>query len=107
MLKDKLGYEFPIITNEQCRIFIMNSKELCLFDNLQEIMTLGLDVIRIEAGNRGSSYTEQVVSIYRHWLDRYDNSEPLDQAETAHAKRVLQNLSMGGITKGHYFRGVE
>jgi U32 family peptidase len=106
-LKDKLEYVFPIVSNGHCRTFILNSKEMCLFDNLSDFVNSVFSVLRIEASGRGSSYVEQVTSLYRHWLDRYANKEPLDQREMTHAKRVLQDLSAGGITKGHYFRGVE
>ena len=106
-LKDKMDYYFPVISNGQCRSFILNSKEICLFDNLSEFVNNVFSVLRVEASGRGSSYVEQVTSLYRHWLDRDANKEPLDQREITHAKRVLQDLSAGGITKGHYFRGVE
>ncbi len=106
-LRDKLGYNFPVITNSSCRSFIFNSKELCLFDNLEEIIRSGISILRLEAIQRGASYTAQIVSAYRHWIDRHEKMVPLSDSEKDHVKSLLVDLSFNGITKGHYFRGVE
>ncbi len=106
-VQDKMEYRFPLVNNGKCRTFILNSKELCLYDNLAEFVDSVFSSLRIEASGRGPSYVGQITSIYRHWLDRFASNEMLDQRELTHAKRVIQELSQGGLTKGHYYRGVE
>jgi len=102
-LKDRMGFLFPCATDEFCRFYIYNSKELCLLDYLPEIAHMGFAWIRLELRGKPALYVEMVTSLYR---------EALDCLERAQGERILvlsreiKRLIPEGITRGHYFRGV-
>ncbi len=107
ILKDSAGYQFPVSFDSKCRMHVYNSRELCLYDNLYDICNAPVDIIRIEAKDRNVEYIQQVVAIYSHWLERAASGEFLSVREISASKYILEELSENGITKGHYFRGVE
>lgn len=107
VLQDKAGYNFPVQMDAQCRMILFNSKELCLYSHLEEFTETGIDSLRIEAVGRSAAYIGKVVSLYRHVLDSYKKGTPLNGDELKKNKDILEKLSAGGITRGHYFRGVE
>lgn len=104
-LKDRMNLTFPVKTDNRCRMYIFNSKELCLIENLQELVGFGVGYLRIEAKAHDARYAERVVSEYSRVLNFIEAG--IDSGEAAAAARErLEESSPQGITKGHYFRGV-
>jgi len=104
-LKDRMKFVFPIETDQYCRMYLYNSKDLCLVEHLSSFLDLGLNSLRIEAGNRDAVYVGGVVRLYREALDRATEGLK-DERFFAQIKERLAKFSPEGFTKGHYFRGV-
>jgi len=105
-LKDRLNYIFPLESDSECRIYIFNSKELCMIENIENFLQLGIGYLRIEAKGRSTEYIKNTVGAYREAVDRYAEGTLTDK-DLKNLVKKLSNFSRQGFTKGHYFRGVE
>lgn len=103
-LKDRMNLTFPVRMDSECRMFIFNSKELCLIENLSSLDNMGVKYLRIEANIKSRRYVERVVSEYSKILKLASSGVDTEEAAAA-ARAELEELAPQGITKGHYFRG--
>lgn len=94
-IEDERGFRFPLAFDQNCRMHVLNSRDLCMIDALGKLAEAGINVVRLDCRARSSSYVEEVVRAYRSALDGEDPS-PL--------KERLRKLSP--LTRGHFFRGV-
>lgn len=103
-LKDRTGMVFPVEVDQDCRMHIFNSRDLCVLDDVDTLAETGVSVLRIEAGREGAGYVRDAVKAYRAAL----NMKPgrAGEEELASFKKVLAGYSPEGFTKGHYYRGV-
>lgn len=104
-LKDRMNLVFPVKMDTRCRMYLFNSKELCLIENLVQLAALGVGYFRIEAKTEGPRYVERVVSEYGNVMKMISAGHSSQEAAAA-ARERLEKFSPQGITKGHYFRGV-
>ncbi len=104
-LRDRKGITFPVEMDSYCNMHIFNSRELCMVDNLEEVLDAGVTVLRIDARLRDAQATETIVKTYREALDRVLNNA-YDPGFRDNAKNELARYSPQGFTRGHYFRGV-
>jgi putative protease len=98
-LRDKKNYLFPIETDKYCRMYLFNSRELCLLENINEILMTGIKNLRLELIRESPQKTAKIIDMYSEVIAC---PEKIDKY-----KNVINNLYPEGITKGHYFRGVE
>ncbi|MBN2488863.1 MAG: DUF3656 domain-containing protein, partial [Methanosarcinaceae archaeon] len=97
-LTDEKGYAFPIRMDKDCRTHLLNSKELCLLEDIPEIVKTGVSSIRIDARTLEPDHIERITKAYRSALDRcFEEGE--------YVRRSCKDITEG-YTKGHYFRGV-
>jgi len=102
-LKDDKGYEFPVTGDSKCRFYLFNSRTLCMLEDLDKILPLGLEAIRIEARRQKAEDISRVVTIYRQTLnDMKKGIKP----DINRLKNQLLTLSASDFTKCHYYRGV-
>ncbi len=87
------------------KAYLMSLKDLCTLELLPDILESGVCSLKIEGRMKSPRYTAGVVSIYRKYLDLYQNEgrsgyhvEPEDQ------KRLLELFDRGGHTDGYYRR---
>ncbi|GFO58224.1 peptidase U32 [Geomonas silvestris] len=64
------GEYFPIHEDESGS-YIFNSKDLCLIEQLPELVRSGVDSLKIEGRMKGIYYAASVIRIYRAALDSY------------------------------------
>ena len=60
----------PIETNEY-GTSIFSSKDLCLINEIPEIVDMGIDSLKIEGRLKTEYYIASVVSVYRATIDDY------------------------------------
>jgi putative protease len=108
-LRDRLNLVFPVESDENCRMLIFNSKVLNMLGHLPELVRAGMTFLRIEARREESYWVKKVVQVYRRELDRVNRMTELGEGyqPLPENMEILQALSPAGLTKGHYFRGVE
>ena len=98
-LHDRKGIDFPIVTDQFCRMHILNSKKLSLLPHVPKILRAGITTLRIEGRGTAPDELQRTVSAYR---DAMKLSLPLTEEE----EKRLQMQEGNDITRGHYFRGI-
>lgn len=103
-LKDRVGAVFPLEMDQFCRMHLFNSRDLCLVDEVHRLAEIGVASLRIDARGRGAEYARATVRAYRRALSLNPAG---DGGELSRLRERLQQYSPAGLTRGHYYRGVE
>ena len=77
MEEKRPGDYFPVFEDEK-GTYIMNSRDLCMIDHLDDIMDAGIDCIKLEGRAKSEYYAAIVTGAYRHVLDAVWAREPID-----------------------------
>lgn len=104
-LKDRLNFIFPLEMDENCRMHVFNSKELCLIEDLVRFREAGVKALRIEGRRYTPAEIRTITSTYRKALTALDAGF-LELEKLAEWKEKLAQGQWGTFTKGHYYRGV-
>ena len=99
-LKDRLQMDFPIFTDQYCRMHLLNSVDLCLYSDLEKLAQLQL-TLRLELKTFGA---EAVGFFVENYQQKKNGNGPVDPEKII---EEFRRITGRGITKGHYFRGVE
>ena len=102
-LKDRMSIVFPIEVDRYCNMHVFNSRDHCLLEDLTELSSINISLLRIEARREDAKYVRKVVTAYRESLNNVINGKVKDLTAI---KESLATLVPGGLTKGHYYRGV-
>lgn len=70
--KKRPGEYYPIGEDEN-GTFIMNSKDLCLIDEIDKLIEAGVDSFKIEGRMKTVFYVATVIRSYRQAIDAYYN----------------------------------
>ncbi len=68
MEEKRPGEYFPVFEDEK-GTYIMNSRDMCMIDHLDELMAAGIDCLKIEGRAKSAYYAAIVTGAYRHVLD--------------------------------------
>ena len=77
MEEKRPGEYFPVFEDEQ-GTYIMNSRDMCMIDHLDDLMDAGVDCIKIEGRAKSAYYAAIVTGAYRHVLDDVWAGRPVD-----------------------------
>ena len=77
MEEKRPGEYFPVFEDEK-GTYIMNSRDMCMIDHLEDLMAAGVDCLKIEGRAKSAYYAASVTGAYRHCLDAVAAGEPLD-----------------------------
>ncbi len=97
--KNNLGELMPIETNEY-GTSIFSSKDLCLINELPEIIQMGMDSLKIEGRLKTEYYIASVVNCYRNAIDDYQKS-PQNYDATTYLKE-LEKVKTRGLTTFYF-----
>ena len=76
MEEKRPGEYFPVYEDEK-GTYIMNSRDMCTIDHLQDLIDAGIDCIKIEGRAKSAYYAAIVTGAYRHVIDDiYAGREP-------------------------------
>ena len=95
------GEYFPVLQDDH-GTFIFNSRDLCLLPYLPELVTAGVDSLKIEGRMKGVNYVASVVRVYREALDRY-RDDPGRYSCRPEWLEELAKISHRGYTTGFIF----
>ncbi len=98
-LKDRKDERFPIVTDQFCRMHVLNAKELSLIPHIPRFSRLGIDRIRIEGKYYHPTELGRLTKLYREIIDKGEKHPILAQDR-------VNTVEHQDITRGHYFRGV-
>lgn len=83
--------------------YVMSLKDLCVLDILPELLDAGIYSLKIEGRMKSPRYTAGVVSIYRKYVDLYENRGRKGyRVDPADKKLLLDLFDRGGLTDGYY-----
>ena len=75
MEEKRPGEYFPVFEDEK-GTYIMNSRDMCMIDHLDDLIGAGVDCLKIEGRAKSAYYAAIVTGAYRHVLDAvYDGRE--------------------------------
>lgn len=104
--KDRLGLVFPLSQDEFCRTYVHNAKNLSMIDDLSSIHNAGISVLRVETSVEETERAAVTIRLWRQEIDRFTR-DPEGYESRPEIKVKIESLSPAGLTKGHYYRGVE
>ncbi|HWR38467.1 MAG TPA: DUF3656 domain-containing protein, partial [Patescibacteria group bacterium] len=99
MLKDRLGESFPVVTDQYCRMHILNAKELSMLPHVGKLSALGIRRLRVEGKFAPAAEVGVITGRYRELLDQGEQHPRVQSNQ-------WQDWEHHDITRGHYFRGV-
>ena len=77
MEEKRPGEYFPVFEDEK-GTYIMNSRDMCMIDHLDDLMDAGVDCIKLEGRAKSAYYAAIVTGAYRHCIDAVASEQPLD-----------------------------
>lgn len=98
-LKDRKDERFPVVTDQFCRMHVLNAKELSLLPHVPRFSRIGVDRIRIEGKYSEAFELGKMTKLYREIIDKGEKHPLLAQDR-------INTIEHQNITRGHYFRGV-
>ncbi|MGD0152807.1 MAG: DUF3656 domain-containing protein, partial [Thermacetogeniaceae bacterium] len=105
LLKDRQGYLFPLQLDEHCRMTLYNARELCLSEHLDDIIQDGYGALRLELRFHEAGEVLEITGVYRQALNLLSTGG-WSKSTGKQAWERLSRLSLQGLTRGHYLRGV-
>jgi putative protease len=106
-IRDGTGRIFPVRTDRECRSHIGNAVETCLIDYLPVIARAGIGEVIIDARGRTGAYAGEMTGIYCEALRYTGEGAGKGDPRLLRLKGQAKARSLGGITAGHFHRGLK
>ena len=106
-IKDVKNHIFPVTIDDECRTHIWNSRETCVIDHLNLLVNAGVRHVAIDCRIRNGQYAESVINTYKKAFELLFIGKSMKSREIQELKDRLQKMASGGITSGHFLKGVE
>lgn len=98
---------FPLRVDEDFRTHIFNSAETCLVDLMPEIVSAGLNGIALDARGRTLEYAQKMTEAYKTAISLTEKGSGNLRQELISLKEAIVPLTIGGITHGHFIKGLK
>ncbi|MBU5292777.1 U32 family peptidase [Anaerosalibacter bizertensis] len=102
MEEKRPGEYFPIYENEK-GTFIFNSKDLCMIENIPELIEAGICSFKIEGRVKSQYYVATVIRSYRKAIDEYFRLKE-DYVYKEEWLEEIKKASYRDFTTGFYFK---
>lgn len=102
MEEKRPGEYFPIYENEK-GTFIFNSKDLCMIENIPELIEAGVCSFKIEGRVKSQYYVATVIRSYRKAIDEYFRLKE-DYVYKEEWLEEIKKASYRDFTTGFYFK---
>ena len=106
MEEKRPGEYFPIFEDDK-GAYIMNSRDMCMIDHLDDLMDVGVDCLKIEGRAKSAYYSAIVTGAYRHVLDAVAEGRPADPAWRDEVEKVSHRRYSTGFFYGEPGQYVE
>ncbi len=100
MEEKRPGEHFPIFEDDQ-GTYILNSRDMCMIDHIPELMSAGLNSLKIEGRAKSAYYAAIVTGAYRHAIDAAKSGTGLDPMWRAEVEKVSHRPYSTGFYFGH------
>ena len=98
MEEKRPGEYFPVFEDEKGS-YILNSRDMCMIDHLQELSDAGVDCIKIEGRAKSAYYAAIVTGAYRHVIDDLMAGREVDRVWRDEVDHVSHRI----YSTGFYF----
>ena len=98
MEEKRPGEYFPVFEDEK-GTYIMNSRDMCMIDHLDDLMRVGVDCIKLEGRAKSAYYAAIVTAAYRHVLDDVAAGRAVDPVW----RDEVEKLSHRHYSTGFYY----
>ena len=99
MEEKRPGEYFPVFEDEK-GTYILNSRDMCMIDHLDDLMDSGVDCIKIEGRAKSAYYAAIVTGAYRHCIDDIAAGRPLDPVWRDEVEHVSHRIYSTGFYYG-------
>ena len=99
MEEKRPGEYFPVYEDEK-GTYILNSKDMCMIDHLQDLMDAGVDCIKIEGRAKSAYYAAIVTGAYRNVIDDVAAGRPVDPVWRNEVDHVSHRVYSTGFYYG-------
>ena len=99
MEEKRPGEYFPVFEDEK-GTYIMNSRDMCMIDHLDDLMDAGVDCIKLEGRAKSAYYAAIVTGAYRHCIDAVANGQPLDPVWRNEVEHISHRIYSTGFYYG-------
>lgn len=100
MEEQRPGEFFPVEEDDR-GTYIFNSKDMCMLSHIPELLSVGLDSLKIEGRAKSAYYAAVVTNAYRHGVDAALAGEPLDPIWLEELDKVSHRPYSEGFYYGH------
>lgn len=100
--ENRPGEYYPI-KEDGSGTYIMNSKDLCLIDEIDKLIEAGIDSFKIEGRMKTAFYVATVIRSYRHVIDAYYEGNYNEETVQKYYNE-LQKASHRHYTKGFFYK---
>ena len=99
MEEKRPGEYFPVFEDEK-GTYIMNSRDMCMIDHLDDLMDAGVNCIKLEGRAKSAYYAAIVTGAYRHCIDAVANGQPLDPVWRNEVEHISHRIYSTGFYYG-------
>jgi putative protease len=100
MEEKRPGEYFPVFEDEK-GTYILNSRDMCMIDHLDDLMDAGVDCIKIEGRAKSAYYAAIVTGAYRHCIDAIAAGKPLDPVWRDEVEHISHRIYSTGFYYGY------
>ena len=93
------GEYFPVFEDEK-GTYILNSRDMCMIDHVDDLLDAGIDCIKIEGRAKSAYYAAIVTGAYRHVIDDVAASKPADLVWRNEVEKVSHRIYSTGFYYG-------
>ena len=99
MEEKRPGEYFPVFEDAK-GTYILNSRDMCTIDHLQELTDAGIDCIKIEGRAKSAYYAAIVTGAYRHCIDDLAAGREIDPVWRDEVEHVSHRIYSTGFYYG-------
>lgn len=99
MEEKRPGEYFPVFEDDH-GTYILNSRDMCMIDHLDDLIDAGVDCIKVEGRAKSAYYAAIVTGAYRHCIDDVLSGRPLDPVWREEVERVSHRVYSTGFYYG-------
>lgn len=96
------GEYLPVYENER-GTYIFNSKDLCMIGHMDDILTSGIDSLKIEGRMKTALYVATVARTYRKAIDDFHTSAKLYKENMPWYEEQISNCTYRQFTTGFFY----
>ena len=93
------GEYFPVYEDEK-GTYILNSRDMCMIDHIQDLLDVGVDCIKIEGRAKSAYYAAIVTGAYRHVIDDVSAGRPIDPVWRDEVEHISHRVYSTGFYYG-------